>query len=224
MSYCPSCGTQGEPDSRFCQKCGTALPGGPVAAAAGSRAGSKAPTMLVVGSLVAVAIVIAGFVAWTMFFKPLSADDYELQAEEATFRIVDASGELDNMVARFDEYDFDESFDRADVDVVRADFEAMASEMRAGHRDLEAMRPPKIYESEHGALLAVTGYFTTDFLDQIESAFESAEDGATPRDLYEDYEEGMEDLERDLSDINRELGRLEDLPFAEELTDYLYSW
>jgi predicted nucleic acid-binding Zn ribbon protein len=53
--YCPRCGTPAEPDSRFCISCGAAL-----ARVAGSTRRARA---LTVGTVVAVALAIAAFVA-----------------------------------------------------------------------------------------------------------------------------------------------------------------
>jgi len=225
MSFCQSCGAEVEPGSRFCQKCGTAVSGSPVGASSGGtgargRGGSRA---LVLGAGAVVLIAVVGAVVWTMFFRPLSDEDYEQRAEEATFRIMDASDELNSLAMVWHDSDWDESFDDADLADAREGFDEMAAEMRAGHAELEALRVPESYEREHDALLSITEYFTTDFLDELDRAITEAEQGATKEELEDGFYDEWEDMYEDLYSVERDLERIEDLPFAEDVRDRLYG-
>lgn len=228
MSFCPSCGAPVEPGSRFCQKCGAVVAGAsgvPTGAPSGGTAargrGGSAAVLLGIGAVVVIAVV--GIVVWAMFFRPLSEEDYEQRAEEATFRIVDASDELGSLAMVWQDYDWDESFDDADLADAREGFDEMAAEMRAGHAELEALRVPESYEREHDALLSITEYFTTDFLDDLDRAITEAEQGATKEELEDEFDNEWDDMYDDLYSVERDLERIEDLPFAEDVRDRLYG-
>ncbi len=158
MKYCSQCGVSNADDAKFCESCGSVwgdAGAAPVPAPASGRGNAKT---LIVLAVAAVMLIGALAVGWTLFFKPMSASDYEDKVSDSVVAVTDA---FTKALEAFEddalsEVDFDEAIGDENLAMLRDSVAEGIDGVKAARSELKGLRPPGEYTSVHERL--VSGY------------------------------------------------------------------
>lgn len=166
--HCSSCGVANEDTSKFCSSCGAPMatpvapPGAPQSA---GRRGTGA--YVAVAVLVALAV-IAGAVIWTVFFKPLSPENYELAVQEQFEQLEEGvilMGQAVTDVAAGSQG----GLSAADLEAIQEDFSEGESMAREACETLSGLRAPDEHLRAQRDIEAYTAFMTDDVIEPFSS-------------------------------------------------------
>ena len=212
MSYCPQCGRQNPDSVRFCSGCGAAVSLGQAADSASSKTGLRKGSKLAIVAVVAVIIVLAfGAFAYAKFFKPMSDREYEAVIEERVDAIVDeivVAAEFWRWLDDDAGYYMDELYGE-DWDSQKRRALDACDEAEMLLLELQDIKAPKSYESEHADLLELST-LVLEFVDEARDIIANAE-GRDVWDVADELDNAFFIFDDEQDAANRGIMALEDI-------------